>query len=85
MEKNVTNTNRAKFLCRDKQDTSVLWYEYRNHDYCVETNTEWPLSCQHKHEQEFIDNLIELDEKMSKYKGEPAEVGFQMFWDYLDN
>ena len=33
----------------------------------------------------YIDKLIELDEKMSKYKGEPAEVGFQKFWDYLDN
>ena len=85
MGKQVTNTKRAKFLCRDKQDASVLWYEYRNHDYCVETNIEWPLGEQHKHEQEYIDNMIELDEKMSKYKGEPAEVGFQMFWDYLDN
>ena len=85
MGKQVSNTKRAKFLCRDKQYASVLWYEYRNHDYCIQTNTEWPLSSQHKFEQERIDNLIELVEKMSRHKGEPAEVGFKMFWDYLDN
>ena len=76
---------KAKFLYRDQKDSSVWWYEYRNHNYCVQTNTEWPLSYQHKLEQENIDNQIELDEKMSRHKGEPAEVGFQMFWDYLDN
>lgn len=85
MEKKVTNTKRAKFLYRDQKDSSVWWYEYRNHNYCIQTNTEWPLSYQHKLEQENIDNQIELDEKMSRHKGEPAEVGFQMFWDYLDN
>ena len=72
MGKQVSNTKRAKFLCRDKRYASVLWYEYRNHDYCIQTNTEWPLSYQHKFEQERIDNLIELVEKMSRHKGEPA-------------
>ncbi len=76
---------KAKFLFRDKKDPSVWWYEYRGHTYCIQVDTEWSLSYQHKLEQEKIDNQIELDEKMSKFKGEPAEVGFQMFWDYLDN
>lgn len=76
---------KAKFLFRDQKVPSVWWYEYRGHTYCIQVDTEWPLSYQHKFEQEKIDNQIELDEKMSKFKGEPAEAGFQMFWDYLDN
>lgn len=76
---------KAKFLFRDQKNPSVWWYEYREHDYCIQINTEWPLSYQHKLEQEKIDNQIELDRKMGEFKGEPAEVGFQMFWNFLDN
>lgn len=66
----------------------VLVYEYRNHRYEV-IDFGWkggtPLSWQHKNEQAHIDEMIERESKRNPdFKSEPAEIGFNLFWEYVN-
>ena len=80
---------KADFLykTRNKDGNVEWWYEYRGHEYSITPfKTEWTLSELHKNEQNNIDMLVELEEKerQSTFKGEPAEKGFELFWNFLD-
>ena len=63
-------------------------YEYKGYQYEV-IDAGWiggqnPLYEQHRAEQDHIDELIEKEKKLNSYKGENAEVGFNVFWDYVN-
>lgn len=74
-----------KFYDTDKNP--VLVYEYRNHKYEV-VDYGWkggePLSWQHKLAQAHIDEIISREEKATNFKGENAQVGFDLFWAYVN-
>ena len=77
---------KSKFLYKtiNKDDDVELWYEYRGREYSiVPFKTEETLYQLHKNEQLNIDRQVELA-KQSTFKGEPAEKGLKVFWDYLD-
>ena len=78
---------KAKFLykTRNKAGDVEWWYEYRGYEYSiVPFKTEWSLADLHNNEQSNIDRLIDINTNLSTLKSEPAEKGFQLFWDYLD-
>ena len=78
---------KAKFLYKtiNKEGTVEWWYQYRGYEYSITPfKTEWSLPELHKNEQSNIDRLIEINAKLSTDKGEPAEKGFQLFWNFLD-
>ena len=80
---------KSKFLYKTKNKDGDVewWYEYRGYEYSIiPFKTEWSLSELHKNEQLNIDRLVELGEKakQSTFKGEPAEKGFELFWQYLE-
>ena len=74
-----------KFYDTDKNP--VLVYEYRNHKYEV-VDYGWkggePLSWQHKLAQAHIDEIISREEKATNFKSENAQVGFDLFWAYVN-
>ena len=77
----------AKFLYKTiNKDGDVEWrYKYREYEYSITPfKTEWSLSELHKNAQSNIDRQIEINEKQSTFKGEPAEKGFELFWKYLE-
>ena len=79
--------NKAKFLykTRNKDGDIEWWYEYRGYEYSITPfKTEWSLADLHNNEQNNIDRMIEINSNLSTIKGESAEKGFQLFWDYLD-
>ena len=79
---------KAKFLYKtiNKNGNVEWWYEYRGYEYSIiPFKTEWSLSELHKNEQSNIDRQIEINEKQSTFKGEPAEKGFELFWKYLED
>lgn len=69
---------KAKFEFKDKDGN--LWYRYRGHSYCINPNTEWTLREQHKEAQASIDRLENTKCKST----EPAMVGLQKWWKYLE-
>ena len=78
---------KAKFLYKTKnKDGNIEWYyEYRGYEYSITPfKTEWSLADLHNNEQSNIDRLIDINTNLSTFKGEQAEKGFQLFWDYLD-
>lgn len=58
-------------------------YNYKGYEYEINYNTEWTLREQHKTEQCFIDSLIKKDNTIKAT--EHALVGFQKWFDYLDD
>ena len=78
---------KAKFLYKtvNKAGNTEWWYEYRGYEYSITPyKTEWSLTDLHNNEQSNIDRMIEISSNLSTFKGEPAEKGFQLFWDFLD-
>ena len=78
---------KAKFLYKtvNKDGNIEWWYEYRGYEYSiVPFKTEWSLADLHNNEQNNIDRMIEINSNLSTVKGESAEKGFQLFWDFLD-
>lgn len=83
---------KAKFLRKyyDIENNPVLIYIYRGIEYEV-VDRGWkggePLSWQHKNEQAHIDAFLDEKPKQDdKYrKSEPAQVGFDMFWEYVNS
>ena len=78
---------KAKFLYKtvNKYGDIEWWYEYRGYEYSIiPFKTEWPLAVLHNNEQGNIDRLIEINSNLSTFKGDSAEKGFQLFWDFLD-
>ena len=74
---------RAKYLRAYRfQHKKYLEYEYRGKTYsvCAEWNTE-PLAWQHKSEQALIDSQLDTKCKST----ENAEVGFELFWESLED
>ena len=82
---------KAKFIEKyyDVDRNPVLVYEYRNCRYEV-IDYGWKAGCnslgwQHKNEQahidEFLDNPKPHDEA---FRPEPASVGFDLFWEYVN-
>lgn len=79
---------RAKYIGTqyDNKGYRVDWFSYKNHTYCVCDNTEFTRKEQHAQEQCFIDGRAEIDGRMKANEGKnPASVGIQQFFDYLDN
>jgi len=80
---------KAKFI-RSEYDhinrNKILFYEYRGCTYEV-IDFGWrggtPLGWQHKNEQARIDQ--DLDNPKPKYKGESAQIGFDLFWEYVNS
>lgn len=62
-----------------------LEYEYRGHTYFVEERTDGnePLRQQHQTEQDWIDHIIEDEEKAktTEHEGPTAEESFNQFWE----
>lgn len=64
-----------------------LEYEYRGHTYEVYENRakgNEPLAWQHRNAQAMIDRNIEIAEETKNHKGEPAQVGLDLFFASLD-
>lgn len=65
----------------------VLVYEYRNRRYEV-IDYGWkggePLAWQHRNEQAHIDEMIERESKPKKRDAESAQVGLDLFWEYVN-
>ena len=78
----------AKYYGRGyEKDYVFLEYEYRGHVYTVYENRargNEPLSWQHKSEQARIDKLIEIQNMPKDPNAEPAQVGLDMFFDYVN-
>lgn len=78
----------AKYYGRGyEKDYVFLEYEYRGHTYTVYENRargNEPLSWQHKNEQARIDKLIEIQNMPKNPNAEPAQVGLDMFFDYVN-
>lgn len=82
---------KAKFIEKwydNINKNNVLVYEYREHKYEV-VDYGWkggePLSWQHNCEQAHIDELIEREKNKDKnFVSENAQVGFDMFWAYVN-
>lgn len=68
----------------DEKGYPLLWYSYKGFTYCIQYNTEESFAYQHRYEQDAIDTKLARAEKLKSFKGEPAEIGFQKFWDYID-
>lgn len=73
----------------DTDGNSVHVFEYRNHQYEV-IDSGWkgghqPAYAQHRMEQDHIDELIKKEKKWSKFKGENAQTGLDIFFDYVDD
>ncbi len=72
----------------DTDGATVHVFEYRNHEYEV-IDSGWkgghqPAYAQQRMEQDHIDELIDREEKMKNFKGEDAQVGFDLFWNYVN-
>lgn len=81
---------KAKFVEKfyDTDKNPVLVYEYRGQKYEV-VDYGWkggePLSWQHNYQQAAIDDNIEkAKNKNPNFKGENAQVGFDLFWAYVN-
>lgn len=78
----------AKYYGRGyEKDYVFLEYEYRGHTYTVYENRargNEPLSWQHKSEQARIDKLIEIQNMSKNPNAESYEVGFEMFWESVN-
>ena len=80
---------KAKFIEKfyDNNNDSVLVYEYKGFTYEV-IDHGWkggePLSWQHKNEQAHIDEMIERLSRPKNQVSEPAQVGFDLFWEYVN-
>lgn len=83
---------KAKFIAKYygrgyEKDYVFLEYEYRGHTYTVYENKakgNEPLSWQHKSEQARIDEIIRQQNMPKNPNGESWEVGFNMFYDYVN-
>lgn len=80
---------KAKFVGKiySPEGFPVLTYLYRGRKYDV-IDYGWrggePLSWQHKNEQAHIDDMIDKESKSSGAAGEPAEIGFEIFWESVN-
>lgn len=74
-------TYRGKF-----QKHTELWYSYRGHEYAVIPDADYPYTMREQHlkEQKFIDHLCDQEARMKNTNAEPAEIGFNMFWEYVE-
>lgn len=91
---NNKSNRKAKFDYASK-DGRVLFYTYRHHQYSVVKNTEWSILLQHRQEQGYIDNQIEIARLIRKKtkvlereqgkKSLDAINGFKQFWKWLDD
>lgn len=64
-----------------------LFYEYRGYEYMVTDERNGysePMWVKHKNEQERIDSIIDTQFNPS-LATENAEVGFNLFFDYVEN
>ena len=72
-------TKKANFLF--KHD-GILWYEYRGHEYLVNTKLWTSTAAQHKYEQKCIDAEIEREEKAKMHNtGKPVDL--DEIWDLM--
>ena len=72
------------------RDYVFLEYEYRGYKYEVYENRakgNEPLSWQHKSQQGYIDNLIEIEEKTKNHKkpDETVEDALDMLFEYWNS
>lgn len=80
-----------KFISKEYDSINknfILTYEYRNYRYEVIDfgwNGGMPLSWQHKNEQAHIDHMLDDQPKHDpNFKPEDAQIGFDMFWEYVN-
>lgn len=86
----MEHTRKGKYIrsFTDIDGNSVHVFEYRNHQYEV-IDSGWkgghqPAYIQHRMEQDSIDELIKREELWKNNKSRPAEEGFKLFWEYVN-
>lgn len=78
--------DKAKFIGRSpkKEKKPYLVYEYKGYKYEVFPNDYKSMAIQHQIEQNKINEYIRKKKNQELAESEPAELGFQSFWEYLE-
>ena len=85
-------SKKARFLYSERNRWyNILWYEYRDRKYTVNTGLYTSLAAQHRMEQDAIDAAIKREERQKEYEEthplryeDTAQAGFDLFWAYVN-
>ena len=87
----MASTRKGEYVrsFRDTINNTIIHvFKYRGHEYEI-IDSGWkggqqPAYAQHRMEQDHIDELISREEKMKNFKGEDSQIGFDLFWKYVN-